>query len=42
MRACSSCAGDYEDPDRTAWPGDEENRDTEEREGDDEFPGDAS
>jgi hypothetical protein len=22
-RACSACAGDYEDPDRTAW-GDEE------------------
>jgi len=20
MRACSGCAGDYEDPDRTAWP----------------------
>lgn len=20
VRACSSCAGDYEDPDRTAWP----------------------
>ena len=19
MRACSACAGDYEDPDRTAW-----------------------
>ncbi len=19
LRACSSCAGDYEDPDRTAW-----------------------
>jgi hypothetical protein len=28
MRACSACAGDYEDPDRNAWspgdPGDEE------------------
>ncbi len=25
MRACSACAGDYEDPDRTAWiPGDAE------------------
>jgi hypothetical protein len=22
MRACSACAGDYEDPDRTAWSGD--------------------
>ncbi len=20
VRACSGCAGDYEDPDRTAWP----------------------
>jgi hypothetical protein len=20
LRACSACAGDYEDPDRTAWP----------------------
>jgi hypothetical protein len=20
MAACSACAGDYEDPDRTAWP----------------------
>ncbi len=24
MRACSACAGDYEDPDRTAWAADEE------------------
>jgi len=25
MRACSACAGDYEDPDRTAWtPGEGE------------------
>jgi hypothetical protein len=23
MRACSACAGDYEDPDRTAWTVDE-------------------
>jgi hypothetical protein len=22
--ACSACAGDYEDPDRTAWPPEEE------------------
>ena len=22
MRACSACAGDYEDPDRTAWTAD--------------------
>jgi len=28
MRACSACAGDYEDPDRTAWtPGDVEDGD---------------
>lgn len=23
MRACSACAGDYEDPDRTAWTPDD-------------------
>jgi hypothetical protein len=23
MLACSACAGDYEDPDRTAWSPDE-------------------
>ncbi len=23
MRACSACAGNYEDPDRTAWTPDE-------------------
>jgi hypothetical protein len=23
LRACSSCAGDYEDPDRTAWTDDD-------------------
>lgn len=23
LRACSACAGDYEDPERTAWPVDE-------------------
>jgi hypothetical protein len=23
MRACSACAGDYEDPDRTAWSPDD-------------------
>ena len=23
MRACSPCAGDYEDPDRTAWRSDD-------------------
>jgi hypothetical protein len=25
MQACSACAGDYEDPDRTAWPPDDGN-----------------
>jgi hypothetical protein len=41
MRACSACAGDYEDPDRTAWTAD----DAEDEEGEgapcgaaDEFP----
>jgi hypothetical protein len=24
LRACSACAGDYEDPDRTVWTPDEE------------------
>lgn len=24
LRACSACAGDYEDPDRTAWTDDED------------------
>lgn len=42
LRACSACAGDYEDPDRTAWPADEEKSDAEENEGDDEFPEAAS
>jgi hypothetical protein len=27
LRACSACAGDYEDPDRTAWTPDEEEED---------------
>ena len=30
MRACSACAGDYEDPDRSAWNGnDGDDEDTE-------------
>jgi hypothetical protein len=30
LHACSACAGDYEDPDRTAWgPDEEEARDRE-------------
>lgn len=43
-RACSACAGDYEDPDRTAWRPDPDDElaiyDAEEdrRENDDEFP----
>lgn len=24
LRACSACSGDYEDPQRTAWPADSE------------------
>lgn len=27
LRTCSACAGDYEDPDRTAWTLDEEEED---------------
>ena len=41
MRACSACAGDYEDPDRTAWKPDDaedEERDGEARGGKEEFP----
>lgn len=38
--ACSSCAGDYEDPDRTAWTPDAEENEGPEEEGEcsDEFP----
>ena len=41
MRACSACAGDYEDPDRTAWRPDdaeEEERDHARRATTEEFP----
>jgi hypothetical protein len=41
MRACSACAGDYEDPDRTAWaPGDPDGaeHDEELRSAREEFP----
>jgi hypothetical protein len=31
MRACSACAGDYEDPDRTVWTPDD--AEDEERDG---------
>lgn len=30
FRACSACAGDYEDPDRTAWENEEGGTDEEE------------
>jgi len=33
-RACSGCAGDYEDPDRTAWEEAEEEEEGEEEERD--------
>ena len=37
---CSACAGDYEDPEATAWAAcDEEDCDGEEPECADEFPG---
>jgi hypothetical protein len=39
LRACSACAGDYEDPDRTAWgPDAEEDESGEEHTRGDEFP----
>jgi hypothetical protein len=38
MSACSACAGDYEDPDRTAWPAQEEKAEAAEREAASEFP----
>ena len=41
MRACSACAGDYEDPDRTAWAPDDPDdaeRDEELRSAGEEFP----
>ena len=28
LRACSACAGDYEDPDRTAWTSEREEDET--------------
>ena len=42
MRACSACAGDFEDPDRTAWPTDEEKSDAGQTEGEDKSPEGAS
>jgi hypothetical protein len=41
MRACSACAGDYEDPERTAWTPDDpedEERDGTPRVNTEEFP----
>jgi hypothetical protein len=41
MRACSACAGDYEDPDRTAWTpddGEDEQRDAAKRANTEELP----
>jgi len=38
MSACSACAGDYEDPDRTAWPTEEEKDETTEGKAASEFP----
>jgi hypothetical protein len=41
MRACSACAGDYEDPDRTVWTPDDaedEDRDDAPRATTEEFP----
>lgn len=31
IRACSACAGDYEDPDRTAWAPEESGEEEEEK-----------
>jgi hypothetical protein len=42
MRACSACAGDYEDPDRTARPADDEEDGAGQFEAEDEFPEEAS
>ncbi len=41
MRACSACAGDYEDPDRTSWApddGEDEERADARRASKEEFP----
>lgn len=42
MRACSACAGDYEDPDRTAGPADDEEDSAGQFKAEDEFPEEAS
>jgi hypothetical protein len=41
VRACSGCAGDYEDPDRSAWEEDFEEEDVDFRAGVDDEPGPA-
>jgi hypothetical protein len=41
VRACSGCAGDYEDPDRSAWEEDFEEEDVDFREGANDEPGPA-
>jgi len=38
LRACSACAGDYEDPDRTAWRAEEEESEEETGGSVNEFP----
>lgn len=38
VSACSACAGDYEDPDRTAWPAEEEQAEIAEGKAANEFP----
>ena len=38
ISACSGCAGDYEDPDRTAWLTEEVTSEAEEEERASEFP----
>jgi hypothetical protein len=38
-RTCSGCAGDYEDPDRSAWEEDLDERDPDVREEEGEEPG---
>jgi hypothetical protein len=42
IRACSACAGDYEDPDRTAWPAHGEESSPGQCDAEDEFPEEAS
>jgi hypothetical protein len=42
MRACSACAGNYEDPDRTAWPTNEEKSDAGQTEDEGKSPEGAS